>query len=137
MYTRILVPLDGSEAAEAALPHARSLASRLHAEVVLLRVEAPIPNLPSSRYPAEIGEEAARYLRSVAEPMILKGLKVRTLVEYGDPGEVVSAVAAAHRVDLIVVADDGGGGVWRRVPGRLVSRILAGSRVPTLVVRGG
>ncbi len=38
MYNRILVPLDGSPLAEAALSHAESLAQQFGSEVVLLRV---------------------------------------------------------------------------------------------------
>jgi nucleotide-binding universal stress UspA family protein len=38
MYEKILVPLDGSELAEVALPYAEELASRLKTEVALLQV---------------------------------------------------------------------------------------------------
>ena len=41
MYERMLVPLDGSEAAEAILPFAEQVAGPLDAEVVLLRVIEP------------------------------------------------------------------------------------------------
>ena len=41
---RILVPLDGSELAERALPVAASLALKYDSEIVLLRVlDAPVP----------------------------------------------------------------------------------------------
>jgi len=38
MYEKILVPLDGSELAEVALPYAEELASRLKADVILFEV---------------------------------------------------------------------------------------------------
>ena len=38
MYTRILIPLDGSKAAEKVLPYARALAGRLKVHVELMEV---------------------------------------------------------------------------------------------------
>lgn len=38
MYKKILVPLDGSELAEAALPYAEKLAGRLSSEIILTKV---------------------------------------------------------------------------------------------------
>lgn len=134
MYDRILVPLDGTAAAEEALPHARSLASRFRSELILVRVDVPIRNLPASRYPAEIGSAAARYLRGVAEPMILKNLKVRTTVVSGEATREILAVAARERVDLIVVAARGRGGVSLRGPG-VVARLVRRASVPVMVVR--
>lgn len=135
MYDRILVPLDGSPVAEDALPHARSLASRLRSELILLRVDVPIQNLPASRYPEEIGSVAASYLHRMAEPMFLKQLKVRTIVAFGDPAREILACAERERVDLVIVAArrPGGGGL---LPGHgVVGRVLRGAKVPVMVVR--
>jgi nucleotide-binding universal stress UspA family protein len=38
MYSQVLVPLDGSEASEQALPHAQSLAGAFGARVHLLQI---------------------------------------------------------------------------------------------------
>jgi nucleotide-binding universal stress UspA family protein len=134
MYQRILVPLDGSPEAEAALPHARSLASRFRSELVLVRVDEPIHNLPSNRYPPQIEEAATAYLKAVAAPMILKQLKVRTVVGFGDPVDVLVERIAEDRVDLVVVgARHPEGGL---LPGRsFVHRLLRRSTAPVLVVR--
>lgn len=134
MYDRILVPLDGSSEAEEALPHARSLASRFRSELILVRVDEPIPNLPESRYPPEIESVASSYLRRVAEPMILKQLKVRPLVAFGDPAHEILACVDRLRIDLIVLAAGDRTGGWR---GRgVVGTLSRKSRVPLLLVRG-
>jgi len=62
MYKRILLPLDGSDLAEQALPHAIALAERFHSELVLLRVLIPLPRSPTTT-------EAA-LLRATEEAMI-------------------------------------------------------------------
>lgn len=133
MYDRILVPLDGSPGAEDALPHARSLASRFHSELVLLRVDAPIPNLPSNRYPPQIESAAETYLRGVAEPMILRRMKLRTVVAYGDPADAILEQMAQYRVDMVIVATGHPRG--RLQGGGVVGRLLRRSTVPVMVVR--
>ena len=132
MYERILVPLDGSHDAEAALPMARSLASRLHAELILLRVNEPIPNLPAGRYPDGVVTTAREYLARVAEPMILRRLKVRTMLEYGDPSEVIARLAGELGADLVVIA--AGDGFRHRIPRGEAARILRHCPVPLLIV---
>lgn len=132
MYERILIPLDGSRDAEDALPMARSLASRLNAELILLRVDEPIPNLPAGRYPESITGTAREYLGRTAEPMILRRLKVRTIVEYGDPAEVVARCARELRTDLVVLA--AGDGFRHRIPRGTGARILRLCPVPVLIV---
>lgn len=134
MYDRILVPLDGSPEAEEALPHARSLASRFRSELILVRVDVPIPNLPESRYPPEIESAAAAYLRHVAEPMILKQLKIRPVVVFGDAAHEILACVDRLRINLIVLAVGDRSGGWR---GRgVVATLVRKSHVPLLLVRG-
>jgi nucleotide-binding universal stress UspA family protein len=131
VYDRILVPLDGSAEAERALPDARSIASRFRSELVLVRVDVPIPNVPDSRYPPQIESTASAYLRSVAEPMILKQLKVRPIVVFGSPAREIVSCAERFRVDLIVLAVGGRGRRGRRV----VAYLLRHAPVPLLLVR--
>lgn len=135
MYERLLVPLDGSPGAEAVLPHARSLASRLACELILLRVDAPIPNLPEGRYPPAIRNAATEYLQRIAEPMLVRHLRVRMLAEYGDPAEVILSSAAELRVDAIVVAATPRRWSWLRPS--VLHRVLRRACVPVLVVRSG
>jgi nucleotide-binding universal stress UspA family protein len=132
VYERILVPLDGSADAEVALPMALSLASRLHAELILLRVNEPIPNLPAGRYPESVEASARDYLARTAEPIVLRRLTVRTMVEYGDPAEVIPRLASELGTDLVVLA--AGDGFRHRIPRGDAARILRRCVVPLLVV---
>ena len=61
MYKHLLVPLDGSRLAEAALPAAFGLARKLNADVTLLHViERRAPILQGSRVPLPMQPSAAR-----------------------------------------------------------------------------
>ena len=94
MYERVLIPLDGSELAEAILPFAEHVAGPLDAEVVLLQVVEPPSAIsalgtggiigPDTLYLRQV--EAKRYLDTVAGRLQAKGLRVRTVLGPRDAG---------------------------------------------------
>jgi nucleotide-binding universal stress UspA family protein len=133
VYERILVPLDGSEASEASLPVAGSLASRLGSELVLLRVIEPLPIVPSSRLPSELDAGSQTYLERAAEPLLRAQVRVRTLVARGDPADQILERARGLRVDLIVVGIPVARGRRGRHRRPVLDRLLQ-STVPVLVV---
>lgn len=142
MYRRLLVPLDGSELAEEALPHALGLAGRLGSEVILLRVVvspyalvAPDlilagtdPNLPA------LNHQAQQYLDSVAA-RFPKDMPFRGIVCEGPVAEAIIDHAAALDADLIIMSTHGRGGVSRWVYGSVAERVLQGSSCPVLLIR--
>jgi nucleotide-binding universal stress UspA family protein len=137
VYERILVPLDGSPAAETVLAVARSLASRLSSELILLRVLEPIPNLPASRYPPEIEEAAREYLRPLADPPAVASLRIRMLVVHGDAAHEIVENARSLCVDLVVLGVHRPRGARRVVRGGVADRVLRACAVPTVVVGVG
>jgi nucleotide-binding universal stress UspA family protein len=142
MYRRLLVPLDGSDLAEEALPHALNLAGRLGSELILMRVVvspyaivAPDlvlagtdPNLPA------LNRQAQQYLDSVAA-RLPRGIPLRTIVSEGPVAEAILDHAAALDVDLIIMSTHGRGGVSRWVYGSVAERVLQGSACPVLLIR--
>ncbi len=143
MYKRILLPLDGSKLAEAALPHAARLAQQFDSELVLLRVVVSpyaivAPDLvlagtdPDLR---ELSTHAAQYLEGVAGQLRAQGLRVRTEVCEGPVAEAILEHAAQLGVDLIVMSTHGRGGVLRWVYGSVAERVLQGSTCPILLIR--
>ena len=137
MYTRILVPLDGSTLGEAILPHARDLAQGCGAELVLLRVAfAPIfPGTEPVDAQAAAIQEAETYVETVAKVLRDRGLKVEAKVRYGDPvNEILDHVTWGH-IDLIAMATHGRTGLTRLVLGSVAERVLRRTFVPVLLVR--
>jgi nucleotide-binding universal stress UspA family protein len=138
----ILVPLDGSEVAEAALTPASELAVRLGAEVVLLRVVS----LPTYGVYAVAGEyppfdqnaemmDAQRYVANVAGRLrpVVGHVRVRAEVAY--PAPFIAQAAREEGADLICMATHGRGGVARLVLGSVTTDVLRRTNVPLLVVR--
>lgn len=136
MYECILVPLDGSDVAEAALGLAELIPSR---RVRLLQVEPDRhgPMLVSAgeaeRWRAARGEEARAYLGRVGAPLRRQGRTVEEAFAFGDPADHIIAT----EVDLIVMATHGRGAGGRSLYGSVADRVVRHARVPTLIVRGG
>lgn len=146
MYTKIMVPLDGSPLAECVLPHIEAIAGGCPVrELVLLRVveperfysvsNSPIdPHLASARE-SERKKEAEDYLQSIADRLDEPGLtcEVRSIV--GRVAESLIDYCAKNEVDLIIIATHGHSGVTRWVRGSVADKILRSSTIPVLMIR--
>jgi nucleotide-binding universal stress UspA family protein len=142
MYTRMLIPLDGSKVAEQVLPYARRLAKALKIPVELLEVvdlEALrlLANPERGRYTdallSEKKETSKSYLEAVAQSF--QGTQVTCLVEKGIPEDVVIKRAASDKDTLIVMATHGRSGIQRWVLGSVADKILHGSTNHLLLIR--
>lgn len=141
-YTHILVPLDGSKTAEAALPHAFGLAKLNGAAVTRSSVVPPIEDvIVIGAEPIYIDEQLAAkkqralwYLDSVRERQ-RDGLTIRTAVETGPVASTIIDYAARESVDLIVLATHGRSGVQRWLLGSVAEKVLHAARQTVLLVR--
>ena len=107
----ILVALDGSPVAEAALGPAQEVARRLGAELILVQAAA----LPASAAASNVGPYLAAYvadcaladaeheLAEVARHLPAGDRPVHVRAELGPPAQVIARVAQAEHPDLIVV----------------------------------
>jgi nucleotide-binding universal stress UspA family protein len=145
---RLLVPLDGSELAEAALPAARALARDLDAELVLVQVvELPVPLAPDgvaylAAFDLDTAEATARaYLEEVAAEIRASGQRVTTEVAVSGPdvaGQVATTIATVARqwgATLTVLATHGRGGLARVVLGSAATGLIQRTDAPLLLVR--
>jgi nucleotide-binding universal stress UspA family protein len=144
MYDRILVPLDGSAIAEAALSHACEIARRFDGCLVLLRVVEPLmvppwpsfagPDLTVREHPGDAAA-AAEYLRDQARALSGDGCRVETLVRHGTAADQILAAARELSIDLVVMTATGRGGIARLIGGSTAEAVLARAPAPILVVQ--
>jgi nucleotide-binding universal stress UspA family protein len=124
---RILVPLDGSDLAEAALTAAFDLAAGQGIVLLVRAAEAHV--LPGrDPIPAQIDAvaEAESYVAGLKAKLERRGVRnVETHVWYGSPAASIIDAAKAHKADLIVMSTHGRSGL-----GRLVSCMPPISRPP-------
>jgi nucleotide-binding universal stress UspA family protein len=142
----VIVPLDRSDFAEAALPMAVQIARRLSAPIHLVLVHQPqtTPLSPEtsvdlqSQIDADLREAGDLHLRRLAhrvaaeshllvEPHLLVGQVVPMLAEH----------AAAHRARLVVMSTHGRGGLSRFFLGSVADRLLRTIHQPILLIRPG
>jgi nucleotide-binding universal stress UspA family protein len=141
MYQRIMLPLDGSPLAEQALPHAIAIAEHFQAEVILMKVLAPLPRPPEAT-PAcfQTAEEASmrlarEYLERVAAGAQQRGIRVHMATTEGRPHLQIIQYAETNQVDLIVMSTRGQSGLSRWLMGSVADRVVRGASVPVLLVR--
>lgn len=153
MYSRILVPLDGSKLAEKALAHAEGLAKSSGATVYLIMSmtrhhagEAAIgggleadqsvaraAELSRQLEEAEI-QVAQQYLDHAATDLKSSGLETVVELTTGPPHEHIIDYAKQHGVDLIVMSTHGHGGLKRMLLGSTTDRVIRSGELPVLVV---
>jgi len=145
MYSRMLVPVDGSEPSKLALDEAIKLASLLHASIRLLHV-VDVWSLLTSEAMAASYDTLFDLLRREGEQLLLDaaattrraGIVVDTaLVEAPDVqvGECVVRKAREYQADLIVCGTHGRRGIRRLLMGSDAEYIVRHSPVPVLLVR--
>lgn len=142
MYSKILVPLDGSTAAESALPLVRSLARRLALPVELLgvidlreisRSVSAADGLFLDRLLEDESRRGAEHLDKIAKT--LRGLQVTARGEKGEAADVIIETAAADKNTLIVMATHGRSGLNRFLLGSIAEKVLRATANPLLLVK--
>ncbi len=148
MYSRILVPVDGSEFSEKAVKEAANLGHALGSKLLLFHAAAEhVPPLvegmsaatrPRERAQAkkEIEDWAQAVLSAAAKKAKLSNGNVEQHFEISNsPYEAIIQAAKKHQCDLIVMASHGRRGVSGVLLGSETQKVLTHSLVPVLVVR--
>jgi nucleotide-binding universal stress UspA family protein len=133
MFTKLLVPLDGTIEAAAALPAATTLARATGASITLVRVTANSVDDPAE---ARVGDLIAEdEVRAAAEDLATGGLLVDWLVRAGPVPESIIQAAQVSKADVIVMATHGRVGISRAFAGSVSERVVADSGRPVLLLK--
>jgi nucleotide-binding universal stress UspA family protein len=147
MFQQIMVPLDGSELAERALPCAERLCVATGATLHLVHVVELAPPLtgpfasayvPSSVYDdlvAQDTQHATAYLDKMRERVAAGGLHVRTEQMVGYAAVALLDYERDARIDLVVMCSHGRSGLARFALGSVADRLLHHGTAPVLLVR--
>jgi nucleotide-binding universal stress UspA family protein len=143
MYSKILVPLDGSMMAEKALPYAIALANRCNAKLLVLRaVEVPALTGDTPAHEMEVVANAEEYLKEVKATITSSKLdlhiaedRLQTLVVYGNAVEQIVEMAPFEKADLVLMTTHGRSGLSRLVMGSVADHVLHRITVPLMLVR--
>lgn len=126
MFSKVLVPLDGSANAEAVLPHVLPLVRKGGGELILLRVVPEVPEVDALTPPAELIRDAESYLRAL-------NFDARRIVRVGPVTDVIREVSGA--ASLIAMSTHGRSGISRLLFGSVTEEILRTASKPLFVAR--
>ena len=144
MYSRILVPVDGSSLSEQVLPYVQQLGLGLSIPVTLMTVVEPSPpsiglHLGASSQEQETvrhrADHAITYLDSLADAFRSDGVTVSTLTRSGAPAQEIVQEAEREADTLIAMSGHGRSGVARWWLGSVADRVLHTAGSPLLLIR--
>jgi nucleotide-binding universal stress UspA family protein len=143
MYKRILVPLDGSELAEIALPYSEELAEKLDSEIILINVRAPGEDPENPEHKAYLSKMTAtvdQNIRKFSNTPPGQKVKVESNI-IGSSGllthaaEEIVEYAEKENVSLIVIATHGRTGIRRWALGSTADKVIRVAKCPVLLIR--
>jgi len=127
MWKKILVPLDGSDLAELALPYAQELAGAFNSELILLHVSEPSEQ--------EYLHMHQLYLDKIAVQTKKLVEKVTPLVISGKPAEAIVKFTEKNDIRLIVMASHGSSGIIPWATGGIADKVIDATGVPLLLIK--
>lgn len=137
----VLVPLDGSEVAEAALPYAEAIARATGSTLRLFAVAETEQGWPLAASDALREAQIANqrraldeYLHDLCPPLEGRGVAASVLLAQGEPVEQILAAATDPEVAMVVMATHGRGGVERWYLGSVADKVMRLVERPILLV---
>lgn len=136
MYRQILVPLDGSAFAEAALPLALEISRRTGADLHLATVLEPVTSFAYEGWEGAAVEWSQQYLDDVLERIEGQGGgNIDHAVLNGHTVETLQGEAEAREADLVVMASHGRGALSRLWLGSVADGFVRQTHLPVILVR--
>ncbi len=138
MFKRILVPLDGSELGELALPYAEELAGALNSEVELVYVCEPAESQyrhMHQLYTEKIAQQVKNHIEAYHARKAILAATVRPVVLDGDPAAEIIDYAEKNDISLVVMVSHGRSGIMPWAMGSAATRVTQRIVKPILFIR--
>lgn len=148
MFTNLLVPLDGSDLAEAALPAALELAQKFDSQINLIMIVAHLPHEPLGDEDEAHDqildhlrnhqfEEATKIMENYETNLKKQHEKIDSqVVEGGAIDKAILSTADELGIDAIVMSTHGRGGVSRLLFGSVAEKVIRQANIPVVLIRG-
>ncbi len=132
MFDRILLPLDGSEVSETAIPYGEELAKSLGAELLLYHVHRREEEDRKRMHEVYVGSMARRLTKHFEGSTA----KVSSEVGAGEPAESICTLVDKNKVDMVVMTAVGAAGLKvGKMIGSVTDHVCRTVPVPVLLVR--
>lgn len=142
MFTRILIPTDGSDVVTPAIRTALDIADKYDATLHALFIVDPPSSVASAgdgftgvdNLLAELEDEGHSATTTIADQATDAGIETTTAVQRGNPHDDILTYAADHDIDLIVMGTHGRTGVKRALLGSVTEDVVRHAEIPVLTV---
>lgn len=140
MLETVLVPLDGSPAAEQAIPYAKALLASEGAIALLRVVPEADPMLTELHWSLAASDDAGMTAARKALQQVIARQQDGHLIwtsrtAQGDPAGQILQEISRDAIDVVVMATHGRGAIARALFGSVADRVSRESPVPVLLVR--
>ena len=134
LYKKILVPLDGSNAAEISLPYVEQIAAKLGAEIFVVSVRESDDDADHLHgyYLDHIVEQIQHQIKDF-DPIIQ--LNIHADILQGKPAQQLIRFANEKNITLIVMSSYGSSGREPKLLGNIATKVLWSTDRPVLLIR--
>lgn len=141
-YRNIVIATDGSEYSKRAISYGIELAKISGAMVHALHVVDTTSSISQSWTVGKgsiseiLKKEGEKAISEIKEREEASGIEVKEVLLEGHPSNEIIDFAENNNIDLIVMGTLGKTGLDRYMMGSVAEKVVRGSKVPVLVVRG-
>jgi|SRR5687767_4065051 len=141
MFTKILVPVDGSDNSYRALDAALFFSDKLGSKVAAVHVmeDIPVLHIQSEKLLRELLEDYKNreqlILTKSSEIARKKGLAIDTILLRGNPSSIILDFCEKEKYDVIVMGSRGLGKFKELILGSVSNKIVHHSRSPVVLIR--
>lgn len=146
MFKKILIPVDGSDAAWHAFDYAVEIGKKFNSSLVIVHVIQPFYNAGFLAIPVDSSliVEQMKDMQENAEMILNKAVdkigeyssNIEKIVDNGHPAERILALTKEKNCDTIVIGSRGLSGIAEFVLGSVSSNVSQYAKVPVLIVKG-
>jgi nucleotide-binding universal stress UspA family protein len=142
VFTRILIPTDGSDVVTPAIKTALDIAKTYDATLHALFIVDPPSSVASAgdgftgldNLLDELEEEGNTATDAIADQAVDCDIETTTAVRRGNPHDDILTYANNHEIDLIVMGTHGRTGVKRALLGSVTEDVVRHAEIPVLTV---
>ena len=136
MFERILLPLDGSHSAEAAIPYVAELTARLGSEAILFHACPPEHQPFSNMHQLYLRDIVNGLERNMEKKFPrCEDWAVRTETIVGEPAEAICEYVEKNDIKLIVMAGQDGSGIKASTLVSAFEKVVRTVKIPMLLIR--
>jgi nucleotide-binding universal stress UspA family protein len=138
VYKKILIPVDGSDLAQVAIPYAERIAVAFGSIITVMYVSQSPEDSHSNMHKLYL-EKMVEVIKSEKDAYVDKlpgkRITVGSAISVGDPAQEIVDFADKENINLIVMSTHGRTGVTRWALGSVADRVLRATKRPVALIR--